>query len=603
MIYGRDLVPKVYGDSRDYQSILALLDLMIETERYDTQNFINLLNPRLCPNTMLPLLASYVGYEYDSKESVSANRTIIEYFPALIRNKGSEIGISLATALSVNALADNDALDMLTLFHIEYKSEKDENGLDTGRIYIYIYYPNYLDKIRDMIEVVRPAGVIVELIPAIQISSIEQIRIYDEWRSFGYEYVTGKLIRVDNHEITMVDDKIVNACYEIYKYSDDTNSEYYVSLDGTIINSAKENQGYLVLNDKVIKSDAYSGYKIVSGVLTATESDTTYNGYSVSNSKILRPDGSDTGYTVANNGNIMDSTLSWIGFTVVNDMIVGKQVGYLEKDINSKQVIYNMSGQASGYYVGNLPCIMAESDGRLEVTKYHVNKKGDVVDNFGNVALSWIDRYHIAESHLDENGRVVGTGTNRIGFSEVASRNIETGLRVDTFYYDKDQGAIVSVNNGVIIGGVPIEKYQFRDNRDIDLMTIRKIPQPYNPSMLFSVSASVSNGVLIIDIPTLYDRSTRTLHSTDQYDKTNPDTVVNYKLFTSNNGEYSELQGYSFAGYERYEYISSPNNVPIRYTATKMSVTGITDPKSMNLYIAAVDSSDNISDYTKIVIE
>ena len=38
----------------------------------------------------------------------------------MIRNRGSEIGMSLATALSVNALGEIDKVESLSMFHIDY---------------------------------------------------------------------------------------------------------------------------------------------------------------------------------------------------------------------------------------------------------------------------------------------------------------------------------------------------------------------------------------------------------------------------------------------------------------------------------------------------
>lgn len=172
MIESKNLVPLVYRNSRDYQAILKLLDLIINATKSDIDNFVSLINPDRCPDHMLPLLASYVGYDYDIKESVDANRLIIKYYPYLIRNRGSETGITLATALSVNAIGSIEDIESLSMFHIEY--QKYEN-----KINIYIYYPNYLSKIRDLIEVVRPAGVRVELIPANPINTIDRIEIHD----------------------------------------------------------------------------------------------------------------------------------------------------------------------------------------------------------------------------------------------------------------------------------------------------------------------------------------------------------------------------------------------------------------------------------------
>ena len=63
----------------------------------------------------------------------------------MIRNRGSELGMSLATALSVNALGDIDKVEALAMFRLDYqKTDK--------KLYIYIYFPSNLSKIRDLID-------------------------------------------------------------------------------------------------------------------------------------------------------------------------------------------------------------------------------------------------------------------------------------------------------------------------------------------------------------------------------------------------------------------------------------------------------------------
>lgn len=144
------------------------------------------------PNHLLPLLASYVGYRYDYTESYDTNRLIIKHYMYMIRNRGSELGMSLATALSVNALGEIDKVESLSMFHIDYI-------VKDGKIKIYIYFPANMSKIRDLIEVVRPAGVGLELIPAEIITTIDEIEIwtYVDPQKFSYD-ITRYTVR-DEH--------------------------------------------------------------------------------------------------------------------------------------------------------------------------------------------------------------------------------------------------------------------------------------------------------------------------------------------------------------------------------------------------------------------
>ena len=58
--------------------------------------------------------------------------------------------MSLAAALSVNSLGEIDAIEALSMFNIEYVQSE-------GKVKIYVYFPSNLSKVRDLIEVVRPA--------------------------------------------------------------------------------------------------------------------------------------------------------------------------------------------------------------------------------------------------------------------------------------------------------------------------------------------------------------------------------------------------------------------------------------------------------------
>lgn len=200
IIESKELIPWVLRQSRDMQAFCKLLDLLINNYKTNTDYWVSLIDFDQCPDHLLPLLASYVGYKYDYSESYSTNRLIIKHYPQMIRNRGSEIGMSLATALSVNALGEIDKVEALNMFHIDYV-------LTDKKIMIYIYFPANLSKIRDLLEVVRPAGCGLELVPAEIIQTIDGIAIhsYEVGNKFGYDltrYSVGKDSRVGFSEVT-----------------------------------------------------------------------------------------------------------------------------------------------------------------------------------------------------------------------------------------------------------------------------------------------------------------------------------------------------------------------------------------------------------------
>ncbi len=85
MIHSRNNVPAIYNTSRDFQAILRLFDVLLNVEKNDVDNMVSLVNADKCPSKYLPLLASYVGYDYDYALSYETNRLIIKYYPLMIK--------------------------------------------------------------------------------------------------------------------------------------------------------------------------------------------------------------------------------------------------------------------------------------------------------------------------------------------------------------------------------------------------------------------------------------------------------------------------------------------------------------------------------------
>lgn len=201
IIESKNMIPTVMRQSRDMQAICKVLDLLINSFKTDVDYFTSLIDYDTCPDQLLPALASYVGYKYDYTESFATNRLIIKHYAEMIRNRGSEIGMSLATALSVNTLGEIDKLEALSMFNFDYVA-KDH------KLYIYIYFPADLTKMRNtLIEVVRPAGCGVSIVQADIIQTIDGIKIhsYMEAQKYAYtdvRYTVGEEDKVAHGEVT-----------------------------------------------------------------------------------------------------------------------------------------------------------------------------------------------------------------------------------------------------------------------------------------------------------------------------------------------------------------------------------------------------------------
>lgn len=169
-------VPLIYTTSRDYQAILKLFDILANVEKSDIDNLISCLNADKCPSKYLPLLASYVGYDYDYSLTYDANRLIIKYYPELIRNRGSETGMLLACAIVLNMSGVlNTAADVSNYVNLVY-STNENNEIELN---IYISKTALAPTLFKLLEVVRPAGLSVIAHPSLTVNADDKVYIED----------------------------------------------------------------------------------------------------------------------------------------------------------------------------------------------------------------------------------------------------------------------------------------------------------------------------------------------------------------------------------------------------------------------------------------
>lgn len=148
-------VPESYRESRDYRVFLRQLSTLLSVLKYNIDHFPDLYSADECPDHLLPLLSTMVGYKYKEEKSLVSNRKIIRSFPYLLRNRGSELGIKLAVALSINT--DQSVTRVYSIDTIVVSPDVEKGVLR-------IYYPR-IDVIDwELIEYVRPVGMRIELI-------------------------------------------------------------------------------------------------------------------------------------------------------------------------------------------------------------------------------------------------------------------------------------------------------------------------------------------------------------------------------------------------------------------------------------------------------
>ena len=158
-------VPAVYKSSSDFRFFLKWFENCLARIKYDTENLPDLYDPQRCPSKLLWMLADTMGYKFDDRLPVAFNRLVLLYFMAMIRNKGSKTGVTLAANTNLaqfciqKAVKDsgndmlNDRLEDTSIpVNSTYVTAHPAEG------YIEIVYFSEEVPIDACVEYVRPAG-------------------------------------------------------------------------------------------------------------------------------------------------------------------------------------------------------------------------------------------------------------------------------------------------------------------------------------------------------------------------------------------------------------------------------------------------------------
>ena len=93
----QDNLPEVYiNESRDFQLISRLYDVLFSGVKYDIDSMVNVLDATLTKDTMLQLMCSKVGFFPRFEIDAQVLKYIIASFPFIVKNKGNKRGIEYA---------------------------------------------------------------------------------------------------------------------------------------------------------------------------------------------------------------------------------------------------------------------------------------------------------------------------------------------------------------------------------------------------------------------------------------------------------------------------------------------------------------------------
>lgn len=107
------------NESRDFQLLTRLNDIMFMGQRADINTIQNLNDSKKCKNTFLNLLAKKVGFFTDKYIEETVLRNIIGAFKIAVKNKGTKIGIEYAVRAILKA-ENNSGVPVVQINNTDY---------------------------------------------------------------------------------------------------------------------------------------------------------------------------------------------------------------------------------------------------------------------------------------------------------------------------------------------------------------------------------------------------------------------------------------------------------------------------------------------------
>ena len=155
IIRTKNNVPQVYvSESRDFQLFTRVLDFVQNALKYDIDAMLNSLSTRDIAENYLEHLKSKIGFFTYGHYDDDALRKVLSAMPYIIRNKGSELGISMCINTFLNIIG----------FRKGYTVSIYQNDAEypyTVRVGIEGSEIN-TDILRDMLSYIIPTGYVLE---------------------------------------------------------------------------------------------------------------------------------------------------------------------------------------------------------------------------------------------------------------------------------------------------------------------------------------------------------------------------------------------------------------------------------------------------------
>ena len=155
VIRTKNNVPQVYvAESRDFQLFTRVLDFVQNALKYDIDSMLNSLSTTDIAEEYLDNLKSKIGFFTDRHYDNDTLRKTLSAMPHIIRNKGSELGISMCINTFLNIVGFRKGYTVSIYNNDEQYPYTVRVGIEGSEINI--------DILKDMLSYVIPTGYFVE---------------------------------------------------------------------------------------------------------------------------------------------------------------------------------------------------------------------------------------------------------------------------------------------------------------------------------------------------------------------------------------------------------------------------------------------------------
>lgn len=168
MIKLQNYTPEVYyKESRDFQFIGRLYDLVLNSVKTETDLLYNIPLSDNSDEKLLELLAMTLGFKPKHQYNARQLKAICSVFSEIIRNKGSIKALKIACEALFNAMDISQALDY------DFTPNKDNTELN---LYISEEFED-ISILTDLLTYVLPAGMSCNIIKELQLQTISNTNI------------------------------------------------------------------------------------------------------------------------------------------------------------------------------------------------------------------------------------------------------------------------------------------------------------------------------------------------------------------------------------------------------------------------------------------